>query len=58
MPTSVWSDKNNQNKKEKTFMSEKLEERVFTASPLPPVLHGVRLRDVKTPNEVYASCEE
>jgi len=33
-------------------MSEKLEDRVFTASPLPPVLHGVRLRDVKNPNEM------
>ena len=39
-------------------MSEKLEDRVFSVSPLPPVLHGVRLRDVKTPNEAHASCAE
>ena len=39
-------------------MSEKLEDRVFTASPLPPVLHGVRLRDVKSPDEAYTSCEK
>jgi hypothetical protein len=48
----------NQNKKEKTVMSEKLEDRVFTASPLPPVLHGVRLRDVKAPDEANASCKK
>ncbi|AFV22511.1 hypothetical protein Mpsy_0300 [Methanolobus psychrophilus R15] len=34
-------------------MSEN-EERVFTISPLPPVLHGFRLRDVKTQNKVPA----
>jgi hypothetical protein len=39
-------------------MSEKLEDRVFTASPLPPVLHGVRLRDVKAPDEANASCKK
>jgi hypothetical protein len=38
-------------------MSEKSEDRVFTASPLPPVLHGVRLRDAKAPAEAHTSCE-
>lgn len=35
-------------------MSEKLERRVFAASPLPPVLHGVSLRDVKAENKACA----
>ena len=34
-------------------MSEN-EDRVFTTSPLPPVLHGFRLRDVKTQNRIHA----
>ncbi|ETA68090.1 hypothetical protein MettiDRAFT_1540 [Methanolobus tindarius DSM 2278] len=39
-------------------MPEKLEDRVFAASPLPPVLHGVRLRDTKAQDKAHSSCEK
>ncbi|WP_164997874.1 hypothetical protein [Methanolobus psychrotolerans] len=35
-------------------MSEKIEERVFTTSPLPPVLHGFKLSNAKTEHKVHA----
>ncbi len=41
-------------KKGETAMSEKIENRVFTTSPLPPVLHGVKLSNVKTENNIHA----
>jgi hypothetical protein len=39
-------------KRSKKAMSDTKEERIFSSSPLPPVLHGVRLSEGKSEKKV------